>query len=174
MIHPSYNELINAINANTEDDDNTMLVNSRYSLVLATSKRARQLIAGSRPKIRDTEGKKPLSIAIEELYNGKVKILEKPEEEEEKTVYASSGITEESLEEEAGEKEMGQDDPEDELFLDEEDEPYEEGEPYDVNRMLGTERSSAAADPYAEGGTNVEEEEQEEDEAALPDEEQKE
>ena len=49
MIHPSYSELIEAINTNTEDDDNTMLINSRYSLVLATSKRARQIIAGSEP-----------------------------------------------------------------------------------------------------------------------------
>ena len=35
MIHPSYSELIEAINTNTEDDDNTMLINSRYSLVLS-------------------------------------------------------------------------------------------------------------------------------------------
>ena len=48
MIHPSYTELIEAINANSEDDDTTMSLNSRYSLVLATSKRARQLIAGAR------------------------------------------------------------------------------------------------------------------------------
>ena len=45
MIHPSYTELIQAINNNAEEDDNTMMLNSRYSLVLATSKRARQLIA---------------------------------------------------------------------------------------------------------------------------------
>ena len=51
MIHPSYSELIEAINTNTEDDDNTMLINSRYSLVLATSKRARQIIAGSEPMV---------------------------------------------------------------------------------------------------------------------------
>ena len=47
MIHPSYTELIEAINANSEDDDTTMSLNSRYSLVLAASKRARQIIAGS-------------------------------------------------------------------------------------------------------------------------------
>lgn len=45
MIPPSYSELIQAINNNAEEDDNTMMLNSRYSLVLATSKRARQLIA---------------------------------------------------------------------------------------------------------------------------------
>ena len=83
MIHPSYSELIQAINNNAEEDDNTMMLNSRYSLVLATSKRARQLIAGAEPLVPNTAGKKPLSIAIDELYKGKVKILPGQEEEEE-------------------------------------------------------------------------------------------
>ena len=83
MIHPSYTELIEAINTNNEDDDTTMSVNSRYSLVLATSKRARQLIAGAKPLVEGAAGKKPLSIAIDELYKGKVKILPGQEEEEE-------------------------------------------------------------------------------------------
>lgn len=48
MIHPSYSELIEAINTNNEDDDEALVLNSRYSLVLAASKRARQLIAGAR------------------------------------------------------------------------------------------------------------------------------
>lgn len=83
MIHPSYSELIQAINHNAEDDDNTMMLNSRYSLVLATSKRARQLIAGAEPLVKGAAGKKPLSVAIEEFYEGKVKIAaEAPEEEE--------------------------------------------------------------------------------------------
>ena len=79
MIHPSYTELIQAINNNAEEDDNTMMLNSRYSLVLATSKRARQLIAGDDAMVAGAAGKKPLSIAIDELYQQKVKIL--PEEE---------------------------------------------------------------------------------------------
>ena len=83
MLHPSYSELIQAINTNAEEDDNTMMLNSRYSLVLATSKRARQLIAGAEPLVPNTAGKKPLSIAIDELYKGKVKILPGQEEEEE-------------------------------------------------------------------------------------------
>lgn len=83
MIHPSYSELIEAINANSEDNDNTMLVNSRYSLVLATSKRARQIIAGAEPLVEGAAGKKPLSVAVDELYKGKVKILEDTGEEDE-------------------------------------------------------------------------------------------
>ena len=83
MIHPSYSELIEAINTNNEDDDEALVLNSRYSLVLAASKRARQLIAGAEPLVPGAAGKKPLSVAIDELYKGKVKILPGQEEEEE-------------------------------------------------------------------------------------------
>ena len=89
MIHPSYTELIEAINTNSEDDDTTMSLNSRYSLVLAASKRARQIIAGSKPMVEGAEGKKPLSVAIDELYKGKVKILA-PEEGTEQTAEAQT------------------------------------------------------------------------------------
>ena len=98
MIHPSYTELIQAINNNAEEDDNTMMLNSRYSLVLATSKRARQLIAGAEPLVPNTAGKKPLSIAIDELYKGEVKIVANSEEEKEETASAAS---EEAVEETA-------------------------------------------------------------------------
>ena len=80
MIHPSYSELIQAINNNVEEDDNTMMLNSRYSLVLATSKRARQLIAGAEPLVPNTAGKKPLSIArLLKISKKQPKITSKPE-----------------------------------------------------------------------------------------------
>ena len=60
-----------------------MMLNSRYSLVLATSKRARQLIAGAEPMVRGAAGKKPLSVAIDEFYQGQVKIVADNTEEEE-------------------------------------------------------------------------------------------
>jgi DNA-directed RNA polymerase subunit omega len=50
------------------------VVNSRYSIVMATAKRARQLIAGEEPLVA-TKETKPLSIAIEELNEGKLKIM---------------------------------------------------------------------------------------------------
>ena len=81
MIHPSYTELIEAINRGGEEGEADMVLNSRYSLVLATSKRARQLIAGAKPLVKGAAGKKPLSVAIEELYQGKVKILPPVEDE---------------------------------------------------------------------------------------------
>lgn len=45
---------------------------SRYTLVMLSSKRARQLIEGAEPLI-ETESKKPVSIAIEEILAGKIK-----------------------------------------------------------------------------------------------------
>ena len=50
------------------------VVNSRYSIVLATAKRARQLIDGAEPMVIPPCNK-PLSIAVDELYKSKVKIL---------------------------------------------------------------------------------------------------
>ena len=99
MIHPSYSELIEAINTNNEDDDESMVLNSRYSLVLAISKRARQLIAGSKPLVEGAAGKKPLAIAIDELYKGKVKILPGKHEDEEEAAAAEETATETSKEE---------------------------------------------------------------------------
>lgn len=80
MIHPSYTELMEVINEGAEIDDEP-LVTSRYSVVLATSKRARQLIAGKEAMV-PSSGKKPLSTAVEEIYKGKVHILPEVEEEE--------------------------------------------------------------------------------------------
>ena len=59
-----------------------MMLNSRYSLVLATSKRARQLIAGAEPLVPNAADKKPLSVAIDELYKGEVKIVAAESDEE--------------------------------------------------------------------------------------------
>ena len=74
MLHPSYTDLMKVVNADVEEGA-TKIVNSRYSIVLATSKRARQLIDGDTPLVEAKSGEKPLSIAIDELNQGKIKIL---------------------------------------------------------------------------------------------------
>ena len=79
MMHPSYKEMIAAVNADQEDDA-TPVVSSRYSIVMATSHRARQIVDGDEPLVENSEGKKPLSIAVDEIYNGQVKIV--PDEED--------------------------------------------------------------------------------------------
>ena len=86
---------------NNEDDDESMVLNSRYSLILATSKRARQLIGGAKPLADNVKGKKPLSIAIDELYHGKVKILPGKHEEEDLAEIAGHSAEEIATEEPA-------------------------------------------------------------------------
>lgn len=81
MLHPSYAELIKIVNSEVEEGEDPV-VNSRYSIVMATAKRARQIIAGDEELV-DGKGKKALSVAVEELNQGKIKILndEVPQEE---------------------------------------------------------------------------------------------
>ena len=74
MIHPSYVELMKVVNNDVEIGEEPV-VNSRYSIVIATAKRARQIIGGDEPLVENAKGKNPLSIAVEELYTGKVKIM---------------------------------------------------------------------------------------------------
>ena len=73
MLHPSYTDLMKVVNSEVEEGEQPV-VNSRYSIVLATSKRARQLIDGDEAMVSDY-GKKPLSVAIEELNKAEIKIL---------------------------------------------------------------------------------------------------
>ena len=80
MLHPSYTDLINAVNSGAAESGDEPVVQSRYSIVIATAKRARQIIAGDEPMIAKAYNKKPLSIAVEELYEQKFKIL--PEDED--------------------------------------------------------------------------------------------
>lgn len=79
MLHPTYTDLMKVVNKDVEPGEEPV-VSSRYSIVMATSKRARQIIAGDEPLV-DGTGKKPLSIAVEELNEGKIKILNDEEEQ---------------------------------------------------------------------------------------------
>ena len=81
MIHPSYVDLMKVMNSGVEFGEEPV-VNSRYSIVIAASKRARQIIAGDEPLVEGAAGKKPLSTAVQ-LYEGKVKIIGDDNEEEE-------------------------------------------------------------------------------------------
>ena len=81
MLHPSYTDLMKVVNKDVEEGD-TKVVNSRYSIVMATSRRARQLISGDLPLVDTKEGEKPLSVAIDEMNQGKLKILAENAEEE--------------------------------------------------------------------------------------------
>ncbi len=73
MLHPSYTDLMKVVNSEVEPGEQPV-VNSRYSIVIATARRARQIIDGAQPLV-DVTYPKPLSIAVEELYDSKVKIV---------------------------------------------------------------------------------------------------
>ena len=81
MLHPSYADLMSVVNSEVEPGEEK-IVNSRYSIVMATAKRARQIIAGDEPLVQADDAK-PLSSAVKELNEGKIKILAKDEEQEE-------------------------------------------------------------------------------------------
>lgn len=82
MLHPSYSDLMAVANSEVEDGEQPV-VQSRYSIVMATSKRARQIISGAEPLVENAEGNKPLSTAIDELYHSEIRILGEDEETEE-------------------------------------------------------------------------------------------
>ncbi|MDO4787657.1 MAG: DNA-directed RNA polymerase subunit omega [Johnsonella sp.] len=73
MLHPSYNDLIEVVNSEVEPGEQPV-VQSRYSIVIATAKRARQLVD---EEIRSgiSLKKKALSVAIDDLYKQRVKIV---------------------------------------------------------------------------------------------------
>ncbi len=80
MIHPSYTELIDVLREQ-EDLDESML--SRYTIIIAAAKRARQIVDGSEVLISNVKVDKPVSIAVNELYDSKIKIIcHNPDEEE--------------------------------------------------------------------------------------------
>ena len=85
MLHPSYTELMEKINKEGETGEEPV-INSRYSIVIATSKRAREIIGGD----NGMEGEKPLSIAVKELYDSKIKILPGDEENMEDEEHLSN------------------------------------------------------------------------------------
>ena len=73
MLHPSYYDLMEVVNSSASQGEEPV-VSSRYSIVIATSKRARQIIDGDEAMVPGNY-KKPLSLAVDEIYQSKVKIL---------------------------------------------------------------------------------------------------
>lgn len=80
MLHPSYTDLMQVVNQDVEEGA-TKIVNSRYSIVLATAKRARQLIDGNEALVPTKGGEKPLSVAIAEVNAAQIKIVGEETEE---------------------------------------------------------------------------------------------
>jgi DNA-directed RNA polymerase subunit omega len=71
MLHPSYSELIDVLNSDSENDQ----VTSRYTIVIAAAKRARQLVDGAQKVTDFSANDKAVSIAVNEMNEGKIKII---------------------------------------------------------------------------------------------------
>ena len=75
MLHPSYKEMIEKMNADAQNKPDAAEISSRYSLVIAAAKRARQINAGAEPLVEAGEKEKNLSVAVREIYNDQVHVL---------------------------------------------------------------------------------------------------
>ena len=95
MIHPSYVDLMNVVNKEVEEGEQPV-INSRYSVVMATAKRARQIIAGAEPMVRVKDKQKPLSIAVDEMNQAQLRILT---DEEKEALLTENSETQETVEE---------------------------------------------------------------------------
>lgn len=102
MLRPSYTDLVEVIGKSGVNED---IASSRYTVVIAAAKRARQLTEENKP-LCEVEVDKPVSIAVKELYESKIKVvaLEDVVAEEEEVVEEEA--TEEVVaEEETAEEE---------------------------------------------------------------------
>lgn len=70
MLEPSYTQIMTKLN----EDKEAQVVTSRYSIVIAAARRARQLVDDKDETTM--QGRKPITVAIDELYTGKMKIRE--------------------------------------------------------------------------------------------------
>ena len=102
MLRPSYTDLLEVLENNGVNED---IAASRYTIVIAAAKRARQLTEENKP-LCEVEVDKPVSIAVKELYESKIKIvaIEDAETEEELSEEETAEETE-TEEEEASEEE---------------------------------------------------------------------
>ena len=71
MLHPSYSELMDIFN---DDEGQENKVTSRYTIVIAAARRARQLIDGAPPAAGFAPTDKAVSLAVAEMQNRKIKI----------------------------------------------------------------------------------------------------
>ena len=71
MLRPSYSELMSILNESNDVDSE---ITSRYTIVIAAAKRARQIIDGAEP-VCYANTDKAVNIAVREMYEGKLKIV---------------------------------------------------------------------------------------------------
>jgi len=122
------------VNSDIEEGEQPV-VQSRYSIVIATAKRARQIIDGEEPLVNGF-GKKPLSVAVEELYKGKVKIVGSVDDDDDDDVRdynndvldlgLGDDVDEEKLFDEDDDHDHDEDEDEDDAHDDDDDDGYDD------------------------------------------------
>lgn len=88
MLHPSYKELMQKVNEDA--DPQNPVVHSRYSIVMGTSKRARQITAANKTLVKGVQ-RKALSLAVEEMMDDKIHIVSETGENYESYVADENG-----------------------------------------------------------------------------------
>ena len=71
MLRPSYTDLLEIISKDQEDSFES---GSRYTIVMAAAKRAREIVDHAPVLTEDGDPDKPVSTAVKELYEGRIKI----------------------------------------------------------------------------------------------------
>jgi len=174
VLRPSYSELIDVLNNEKIADSE---ITSRYTIVLAVAKRARQIIEGA-SSIMNVPTDRAVSTAVRELSEGRLKVkLEKDDTD----VYAEratqqyykgfSAVSKDDLREDFKDKyepDKALDDDDDDDYKDEdyaadEDEDEEEDEDYAVadedDIDLGDEYDENAGDDFSEEFNEFDDEE---------------
>ena len=80
MLHPSYTDLMKVVNQDVEEGD-TKIVNSRYSIVTCHRKESKTVDRPCGSTVPTKDGEKPLSVAIDEMNSGKLKVIGEDTEE---------------------------------------------------------------------------------------------
>ena len=122
MLRPSYTDLLEIISKDQEDSFET---GSRYTIVMAAAKRAREIVDHAPILAEGGDPDKPVSTAVKELYEGKIKIgyaedgeleLEEPDIDYESISVVSDDMfrTSKDTEEVSGEDGEAEEEPQDE------------------------------------------------------------
>ena len=84
MLRPSYSDLLEVLN---KDADTENVIGSRYTIVIAAAKRARQLVDHAEPMTTRTKVDRSVSIAVNELWEGKIKIIQNDSSQKEEDIW---------------------------------------------------------------------------------------
>ena len=84
MLRPSYSDLLEVLN---KDADTENVIGSRYTIVIAAAKRARQLVDHAEPMTTRTKVDRSVSIAVNELWEGKIKIIQNNSSQTEEDIW---------------------------------------------------------------------------------------